>query len=100
MRSVPTGENIRRTPWYRQAKHNEARRDGVRESERSIVPLKPGNCPLGTRWRKGGAAVWTQCGETEGAHRGSVTRSSQLHWIGAEVVGGPSGSTAAQRTHA
>jgi hypothetical protein len=29
--------------WYRHAKHNEARRDGARESERLIVPGKPEN---------------------------------------------------------
>src|ERR1700722_3158651 len=35
--------NFRRTSWYRQAKHNEARRDGDRDSERLVVPVKPGN---------------------------------------------------------
>jgi hypothetical protein len=42
-RSGPAGAKYRRTLWYRQAKDNEARRDGARESERFIVPLKPGN---------------------------------------------------------
>ena len=32
---------------YRQAKDNEARRDGGRESERLIVPPKPGNLTRG-----------------------------------------------------
>src|SRR6266702_5075849 len=43
MRAGPTGANDRRTSRYRQANHKEARRDGARESERSIVPPKPGN---------------------------------------------------------
>ena len=34
-RSGPAGAKHRRTAWYRQAKHKEARRDGRRESERS-----------------------------------------------------------------
>jgi len=42
-RSGPAGANHRRTLWYRQAKDNEARREGARESERLIVPWKPGN---------------------------------------------------------
>jgi hypothetical protein len=45
--------NRRRTSWYRQAKHNEARRDGGRDSECSIVPLKSGNAPARTRGREG-----------------------------------------------
>lgn len=31
------------------------------ESERLIVPMKPGNLPDGTRWRKGGAGL-QNCG--------------------------------------
>ena len=33
----------RRGTWYRQAKDNEARREGRRESHISIVPMKQGN---------------------------------------------------------
>ena len=47
MRAGPARANYRRMSWYRQAKEHEARRDGGRESERLIVPLKPGNPPRG-----------------------------------------------------
>jgi hypothetical protein len=42
-RAGPAGAKHRRTVWYRQAKDNEARREGGRASERLIVPQKPGN---------------------------------------------------------
>jgi len=68
-RSGPAGAKHRRTSWYRQAKHNEARRDGGRESERSIVPWKSGNPPAGTRWREGGAGLRNCWEETGPVHR-------------------------------
>ena len=43
LRTGPTGANRSRTSWYRQAKHNEARRDGARTSEHLIVPVNWGN---------------------------------------------------------
>lgn len=39
---------------------NRARRDGRQESERLIVPTKPGNRPYGTRWREAGAGSWNR----------------------------------------
>ena len=42
-RSGPAGAKYRRPSWYRQANQKEVRRDGARDSERFIVPLKQGN---------------------------------------------------------
>jgi hypothetical protein len=37
---------------------HEARRDGGRESEPFVVPVRPGNPHQGTRWREGRAGSW------------------------------------------
>src|SRR5262249_18274692 len=55
-RAGPVGANDRRTPWYRRAKHNQARREGDRESERPIVCAgqrdgQEGSSPSGARMR-------------------------------------------------
>jgi len=47
VRSGPLGANYRRGIWYCQAKYNEARREGRRESHIFIVPLKQGNLDRG-----------------------------------------------------
>ena len=47
VRSGPQGANDRRSTWYCQAKHNEARREGRRESHIFIVPVKQGNLDRG-----------------------------------------------------
>ena len=47
VRSGPQGANDRRSAWYRHAKHNEARREGRRESHIFIVPSKQGNLDRG-----------------------------------------------------
>ena len=43
------------TVRYRGAKATKRRGMGGEESERFVVPAKPGNRPIGTRWREGGA---------------------------------------------
>src|SRR5439155_17657461 len=50
VRSGPQGANDRRSAWYRQAKHNEARREEGRESHIFIVPVKQGNLDRRGPW--------------------------------------------------
>jgi hypothetical protein len=50
--------------WYRQVKETKCGgRDG-RESERLVVPAKPGNLLPGTRQREGAVGAWNHWQET------------------------------------
>ena len=59
----PTSSRPMGAARYRQAK--ETKRGGMdgRESERAIVPMKPGDLIAGTRRREGLAESWIRCEE-------------------------------------
>ena len=66
VRSGPQGANDRRSTWYCQAKHNEARQEGRRESHIFIVPAKQGSWTAGTLGREGRCSSWTRARQPVG----------------------------------
>src|SRR5215467_4222453 len=56
-RSAVDGSEDWNAQRYRQAKATKCGGTDGRESERSTVPMKPGNRPAGTRWREGDAGL-------------------------------------------